>query len=42
MTGAQLQAKIDDLYSTSESVLARARAALEPGKAMQERPASGK
>jgi tripartite-type tricarboxylate transporter receptor subunit TctC len=37
MTGEQLQAKIDDLYSTPEAVLARARAALEPGKAMQER-----
>jgi tripartite-type tricarboxylate transporter receptor subunit TctC len=36
MTGEQLQAKIDDLYSTPEAVLARARAALEPGKAMQE------
>lgn len=32
MTGEQLQAKIEDLYSTSEELLARARAALEPGK----------
>lgn len=42
MTGEDLQAKIDDLYSTSEAVLARARAALEPGKAMQERAAPAK
>lgn len=37
MSGAQLQAKIDDLYSTPDALLARARAALDPGKAMQER-----
>ena len=32
MTGEELQAKIEQLYSTSEAVLARARTALEPPK----------
>lgn len=32
MTGEELQAKIEQLYTTSEAVLARARAALEPPK----------
>lgn len=40
MSGAELQARIDDLYTTPEAVLARARAALEPGKAMQALPGS--
>ena len=32
MTGEELQAKIEQLYSTSEAVLTRARIALEPPK----------
>lgn len=40
MTGEQLQAKIEDLYTTSDALLARARAALEPGKATQAMPGS--
>lgn len=42
MSGVELQAKIEELYSTPEAVLARARAALEPGKAMQELAAPAK
>ncbi len=36
--GAKLQAIIEDLYSTPEATLARARQALEPGSAMRELP----
>lgn len=32
MTGEELQAKIEQLYSTSEAILSRARIALEPSK----------
>ena len=42
MSGEQLQARIDDLFTTPEAVLARARAALEPGKTMQERAPAAK
>ena len=40
MSGLELQRHIEDLYTTSEAVLARARAAREPGKAMQALPGS--
>jgi tripartite-type tricarboxylate transporter receptor subunit TctC len=40
MTGAQLQAVIEDLYATPPALLARARSALDPGAAMQNLPGS--
>ncbi len=42
MTGEQLQAIIEDLYSTPPALLERARNALEPGLAMQELPGAKK
>jgi hypothetical protein len=42
MTGEQLQAIIEDLYSTPPALLERARNALEPGSAMQELPGAKK
>lgn len=42
MTGQELQAIIEDLYSTPRAVLDRAAAALDPGSAMQKRTSDKK